>query len=324
MPIMSAISSDYKDFKVQGYTGNLHDQDINTLNMNAASKTADATVLTVGKDADTIAYLFHKANESLAKKLDGTYHQGPLKKLARIYEKTFNYGIADAAGGQVLNKVRDILRGTIVLSEEKLREKSRTGDNIIDKLQTEVKGARVVRIKNRFIQSHFPVLIDKHTGFTFEDLAKYYVKGWSGRDWFYRDIQILIGFPNHLFPQLKLDCHVAELQITTEKMYGIKSGIDSAHKDYKIVRSGMEYLEFLRRTDPNGHIKTWGDWAKKHYENVIADVGDPKTLTEAIYSMWNKYYKGENKKMRAQEMQNVIDNSKWYAAHKTGDMLKTK
>jgi hypothetical protein len=296
---------------------------------------------------------------------DMTFMMGPLKKVPRILQKAVGYAVCDKKdqADPKLERVVDILRGTLIFENEELLLfqpddfKGCIGSQLIDAFNDEF-GGQLVQVKNRFMNRRQPVLHSFTTqNFTkalntpsnhtiIEDdleeemenaglvntIATMANLELSGRDTFYRDLQLLIKLPIKNFANKGVASpltHVFfELQITTRRLYAAKSikadeddpNSKTGHELYNQIRRVMEYCEYLywtwkkKRDDSDFKYKMSEELLTEFFTTPVP--ADFTEFEEALTTMWEQYQQYSPKGKKLDAIRNAIDNSTWYKNRK--------
>ena len=315
-PVSKAQSKTlYDSHSLQGYADNAHRylDFMKTKQIGAAGTTEDKTKqLKLGQSAANAQPWFIKQVKALAEKIGGKRlkERIPLKKVNRIYEKGVAYAVENNYVQIPIERVRDVLRDTIVLEVGDLENLSGGQNNIIDQVNKIFHG-NVLQVKNRFIETHFPCLPPNTANYTENEIEQVVLKGLRGRDTFYRDLQFLILIDKkHGANPAPFKYHIAELQIAIRPIAEGKH--DGGHDIYKSIRRVMEYFEY--KYFKNKYAKKQEDFKYKEAESFYKKIlkqNDLKDFPKNINSMVDTYRKGINLHI-PKTLCFIINNSKWF------------
>lgn len=244
------------------------------------------------------------------------FKMGDLKKARRIMQKAVHYAVCeDNRSTLQLQKVRDILRATIVFPPAAWRG-DKIGSSFIDAANKRFPG-KVIQVKNRFIETRYPNLVPLQYAILPDDLQKkiesLFKQTLYGRDTFYRDMQLLIRIDDADFDNGQGMTHtILELQLASSSMYGAKvfktKDNGSGHDMYKLIRSVMEYCEFLywkkKRNDADPALP-----GAAGYYDVTKEQW--KSFAKSVKTMYELYRSRQAKEL-AGNLARAIDDSKWY------------
>lgn len=213
---------------------------------------------------------------------DMTFMMGPLKKVPRIMQKAVGYAVKEDAPEIRLDRVVDVLRGTLIFENEEFllfnpdNQTPNIGSRLIDAIHKDF-GNGVIQVKNRFMLKRQPKInhatdkdflaaLDKLgrnappkldvSGYEIEDpdlvntIATVVNLELNGRDTFYRDLQLLIKLPTANYSNdvvSPLTHTYFELQITTRSLIDAKSGSPTKDTGHPDSPNGHKRYEQLRR-----------------------------------------------------------------------------
>lgn len=237
-----------------------------------------------------------------------------LKRNRRIMQKAVAYAACNDKGEwdtPQLQMVRDVLRATLSFPSSYF-EIPDIGSAIIDAVDRAF-GRKLAFVKNRFVESRYPNLID-FDGRTLRDELKRDIvalanDNLSGRDTFYRDLQLLIRLDADSFPNgTEMRSVLFEVQIVSNALHMAKLKKDngpSGHDMYKVIREVMEYAEYVYyKEERKGRFKLadverfYPDLSPKHWQSFTGFLRD----------MWDSY----SHRLYEKNLQNAIDNSAWF------------
>lgn len=338
------VSSAKKNLVNQGYTGPAQQQtDVALLKTayqeilgcdptpDKDAQSAMTQRLAVGKSAKNSEKFFLDAINSIADKVsakaqginemdhkarggrrwDADIVDGPIKGAGRIYVKACLYGAEAGAKTPVVERTRDILRGTIVFEGlDALGKWCGPGQNILDVVDKKFKG-NLLRVKNRFMgDARFPNLKLSTTKDSLEEILAQLQDGGldpGTRDFFYRDLQMLVRI-DKADGAGPLDHHVAELQVTVKQMLDVKK--HGGHKLYKLIRAVTAYADVkaaYKQADPQ--LQPLLHALRNH---TCPDEETTNGFHQALNEMVDKYRAAMGGKEAPKIIREVIDNSTWY------------
>ncbi len=343
-PIKNATAKSFDDgtYLFQGYKPGEHPNDVTKLaglyrtgklaNPSKEQNSKMTEQLLLGQSAKNCTNQFIKELERIRNKISGgkrythssntpevnakakywfaNIKSGSLKGAKRIHEKAVIYSAKSKEANPpelMINNVRDVLRATIVFETvEKLEEwcsGSGPGKNIIDFVNSKFP---VLRVKNRFVGDALPQFKPFASLNSLVQLYNEKKKEHVTRDSFYRDIQMLVLLDSSKgFKTAPFTHHIAEVQISIEKMMGAKKVGHKAYENIRVIDGYIEMKKIFEKNKDNARVAELLKLKVPKMDIVKSFYDDTQTMGQ----IYRDALKGD---LAPDPIRMAINNSNWY------------